>query len=64
VRLNLPENFSARVEASTVNGRIHVDFPVTVSGEIGKNMSFQLGSGGPTIHASTVNGSVHIGHKA
>jgi Toastrack DUF4097 len=64
VNLNLPENFSARVEASTVNGRVHVDFPVTVSGEIGRNMSFQLGSGGPTIHASTVNGSVHIGRKA
>lgn len=64
VHLTLPENFSARVEASTVNGRIHVDFPVTVSGEVGKNMSFQIGSGGATIHATTVNGSVHIGRKA
>lgn len=64
VNLNLPENYSARVEASTVNGRVRVDFPVTVSGEIGKNMSFQLGSGGPTIQAKTVNGSVHIGRKA
>lgn len=64
VRLNLPENFSARVEASTVNGRIHVDFPVTISGEIGKSMSFQLGSGGPLIEAKTVNGSVHIARKA
>jgi hypothetical protein len=63
VHLTLPENFSARVEASTVNGRVHVDFPVTVSGEIGKNMSFQLGNGGPTIQAKTVNGSVHIGRK-
>jgi len=63
VRLNLPENYSARVEASTVNGRVHVDFPVTVSGEIGKEMSFQLGSGGPTIEARTTNGSVHIGRR-
>lgn len=64
VNLNLPDNYSAQVEASTVNGRVKVDFPVTLSGEIGKNMSFQLGSGGPTIHAKTVNGSVHIGRKA
>src|ERR1700685_228603 len=64
VHLNLPDNYSARVEASTVNGRVNVDFPVTVSGEIGKDMSFQLGNGGPTIQAKTVNGSVHIGRRA
>ena len=64
VNLDLPENYSARVEASTVNGRVKVDFPVTISGEIGKDMSFQLGNGGPTIQAKTVNGSVHIGRKA
>ncbi len=64
VRLNVPESFSAQVQTSTVNGRVQVDFPVTVSGEVGKNMSFQLGSGGPLIEAKTVNGSVHIGRKA
>ncbi len=64
VNLNLPEHFSAQVNASTVNGRVKVDFPVTVSGEIGKTMSFQLGSGGPSIKAKTVNGSVHIGRRA
>lgn len=60
VHLNLPENFSAQVRASTVNGRINVDFPVTVTGEIGRTLSFQLGSGGPPVEAKTVNGSVHI----
>jgi DUF4097 and DUF4098 domain-containing protein YvlB len=65
VRLNLPANFSAQVQASTVNGRVHTDFPVTVTGDIGrnKNMSFQIGSGGPTIEAKTVNGSVSIGKR-
>lgn len=60
VRLNVPRDFSARVEASTVNGSIHTDFPVTVSGEIGKHMNFTLGSGGPLVEAKTVNGSVRI----
>lgn len=63
VRLSLPQNFSAQVQASTVNGRLKVDFPVTVSGEIGKTMSFQLGSGGPVVEAKTVNGSVTIVRK-
>lgn len=64
VKLELPENFSAQIQASTVNGRVHSDFPITVSGDIGKSMSFQLGSGGPTIEARTVNGSVHIGRRS
>jgi Putative adhesin len=63
VEMTLPENYSARVETSTVNGRIKIDFPITVSGEIGKEMSFQLGSGGPTVQAKTVNGSVRILRK-
>jgi hypothetical protein len=64
VHLTLPQNFSARIHASTVNGRVSVDFPVTVSGEIGRTMSFQVGSGGPLIAATTVNGSVHIARRA
>ena len=64
VRLTLPENFSAQVQASTVNGRVHSDFPMTVSGDIGRNMSFQIGSGGATIEARTTNGSVTIGRRS
>ncbi len=64
VNLELPENFSARVEASTVNGSIHTDFPITVSGEIGKHLTFTLGSGGPEIEAKTTNGSIHITRRA
>jgi len=60
IQLNVPENYSANVETSTVNGRVHVDFPVKVSGEVGKSLSFQLGSGGATIQARTTNGGVHI----
>ena len=60
----LPDNYSARIEASTVNGGLHVDFPVSVSGEVGKTISFQLGTGGPTIETKTVNGGVHISRRA
>ncbi|HUJ30758.1 MAG TPA: DUF4097 family beta strand repeat-containing protein [Candidatus Acidoferrum sp.] len=60
VHVSVPENYSAKVKASTVNGSVHVDFPITVSGELGRNLSFQLGSGGPTIEARTTNGGVYI----
>ena len=64
VKLELPQSYSARVEASTVNGSIRTDFPITVSGEIGKHLSFTLGSGGPAIEAKTTNGSIHITKRA
>ena len=64
VNLELPQQLSAQVQASTVNGTIRTDFPITVKGEIGKQVSFTLGAGGPEIEAKTVNGSIHIARKA
>ena len=63
VSLTLPVHFSAQLETRTVNGRIHVDFPVTVQGEIGGSLSVTLGGGGPRVRAITVNGGVSIRRK-
>ena len=60
VHMNVPSSYSAHVETSTVNGGMHVEFPVTVQGQITKELSFNIGSGGPTIHVTTTNGGVHI----
>ena len=60
VKLAIPASYSARVEASTVNGNISVDFPVTVQGKIGNDLAFNLGSGGATIRAVTTNGGVKV----
>ncbi len=57
VNVSVPEGYSAQVEASTVNGGMHVDFPVQLNG---KTISFNLGSGGPTVRTTTVNGGVTI----
>lgn len=57
IQMHVPEGYSASVEASTVNGGMHVDFPVQLNG---KSISFNLGSGGAPIHAKTVNGGIHI----
>jgi hypothetical protein len=60
VRLNLPANYSAELETGTTNGRLNVDFPVTVQGLIGKRLHTTLGGGGPKIRAVTYNGGVSI----
>jgi hypothetical protein len=64
VKMAIPDNYSARVETETVNGPIKVDFPITVQGEIGKRLSFQLGSGGGLVRAVTTNGGVTIRRKS
>jgi DUF4097 and DUF4098 domain-containing protein YvlB len=62
VNLLLPQSPNAEVSASTVNGSISTDFPLTVKGHwIGKNMSGTLGSGGVHIELGNVNGSIHVG---
>lgn len=61
VTVTLPSNASADVRASTVNGKIETDFPLTVTGKFGpRNMSGTIGSGGPRLSMSSVNGSVAL----
>src|SRR5471032_2992196 len=60
IRLNLPKGFSAQLEAGTTHGRVSIDFPITVQGQIGRRLETTLGSGGPTLRAVTTNGGVTI----
>jgi len=62
VRMSVPEQYSAELELSTRNGRIDLDFPVTVQGRMGRSLRTSLGDGGSTIRAATTNGSVHVSH--
>ena len=64
VNLVMPDNYSAHLETSTVNGNVSSDFPLNVPltsrGRIPKEISVDLGSGGPTIRATTTNGGVRV----
>jgi hypothetical protein len=60
VSLRVPDNYNARVETATVNGRVSTDFPVTMSGRLDRDLAFNIGSGGPRIRAVTTNGGVSI----
>ena len=63
VKLAIPADYSARLETGTVNGRIRVDFPMTVQGRIDRELEATLGAGGPTLRVRTTNGGVSIGRK-
>ena len=60
VQLSLPANYNAHLETGTHNGRVSIDFPVTVQGTIGRSISTDIGSGGPTLRVRTSNGGVKI----
>jgi hypothetical protein len=60
VTLIVPDGYGAELETGTVNGGFDIDFPVTVTGRLGRTLRTTLGSGGPPIRATTTNGGVRI----
>jgi putative adhesin len=60
VTLEVPADYNAHLETGTVNGGVSIDFPVRVQGRLNRQLSTDLGSGGPTIRAMTTNGGVKI----
>jgi len=60
IRLTLPDNFSAELETGTTNGRVNIDFPVTVQGSFGRHIRTTLGAGGARVRAVTTNGGVTV----
>lgn len=62
VRLLLPTDYSADLEARAINGGISIDFPVTVQGLVNSRREIRgtIGSGGPPLRVSTTNGGVQI----
>jgi DUF4097 and DUF4098 domain-containing protein YvlB len=60
--LIVPSGANAQVKASTVHGPITNDFGLTVEeGQyVGRNLTGQIGSGGPRIRLNNVNGSISI----
>ena len=60
--LIVPSGANAQVKASTVHGAITNDFGFTVNeGQyVGRDLTGQIGSGGPRIRLNNVNGSIAI----
>jgi DUF4097 and DUF4098 domain-containing protein YvlB len=60
--LTLPAGVSTEVRASTVNGDLETDFPLTIMGKWGpRRMRGSIGGGGDrTLELTTVNGNIQI----
>lgn len=60
IEVTLPKGLKANLKASTVNGKINTDFPITVKGLISKSVDGVINGGGELIHLKTVNGSIRL----
>ena len=61
IRLTIPSDTRANVEASTVNGRINSDLSITVKGKFSRrSLKGKLNGGGGHLILKTVNGSISI----
>jgi len=56
----LPRRLDADVEATTMNGSIETDYPLEVTGKIGKHLRGIVGAGGRKVHITTVNGAISL----
>ena len=61
VHLDVPENYSAQLEAGTVNGRVHVS-GATMDKDA-RSYRGTIGAGGAPVRLMTRNGGVHVGRK-
>lgn len=61
ITLVMPSKLDTEVRASTVNGDMESDYPMTVSGRFGpRRWRGTIGSGGRTLSLSTVNGEIRL----
>jgi hypothetical protein len=63
VRLSIPEHYSAHLDAGTINGGFNIDFPISVQGRIDREVSADIGGGGPLIRVRTNNGGIRVTKK-
>lgn len=61
ITLTLPAKLDTDVRATTVNGDIESDYPMTVTGRIGpRRLRGTIGAGGRGLNLSTVNGEIRL----
>jgi len=62
VQLTLPHDIRAVVEANTTNGRVTINYKMTMQGAItSKSIRGTIGGGGARIKLETANGNVDVG---
>ena len=62
--INVPQNYSARLETSTRRGNFYVNFPVKLDPGDKYKLDLDLGESGAIIKVATTNGQVNIKQKS
>jgi len=61
IRLRVPDEFGAELEATTGDGSIEVDFPITMDGRKNRSHLYgKLNGGGGLLEVHTGDGSIHV----
>jgi DUF4097 and DUF4098 domain-containing protein YvlB len=61
VRVEVPEGFTAVIDASMGHGRFSSDFPITLEGRFSpQRLRGTIGSGGRRVRLSSGNGDIEI----
>ena len=61
ITVTMPEGLNVDFDASTVNGGIETDFPITIQGRMSpRRLRGRIGEGGPELSFTTVNGSIRL----
>jgi DUF4097 and DUF4098 domain-containing protein YvlB len=61
ITVRLPGSFTADIDATTVNGSVESDFPITVRGRMNpRSLRGRIGEGGRDLDLTTVNGSIRL----
>ncbi len=61
ITLVLPSVLNTEIRASTVNGDMTTDYPLTITGRFGpRRMHGTIGTGGRSLSLSTVNGEIRL----
>ncbi|MHC4929083.1 MAG: DUF4097 family beta strand repeat-containing protein [Planctomycetota bacterium] len=60
ISVTTPKDYSAQVDASTSNSKIHTNIPITLKGQLGKKVKGTIGKGEGRLYLKTSNGSINI----
>lgn len=60
ITLAAPPGLSAIIEATSNDGSIHTNLPITIQGKVGKSLTGTIGNGEGSIYLKTSDGSITI----
>lgn len=63
IKVILPKDAGASVQAEVVNGHISCDFPLTLGKAHHRSLAGTIGDGRASVKAETVNGSIHLASR-